>query len=549
MRTPLHLTALIALLAAAPAAHALVAPAAPLPIPLQDDEESEDGEEEEEEDEHVAIVGGDVYTGTGAVLRGATIHGKNGKIAEIGYDLWLPEDTELIDARGMSVYPGLVTLSATSRISSGLFAADPLAADGPIDSHYGIDDGHEHGPEGYTVEDEADAGFAPSPIVPLEEAQAQRQQVGSRRDQARVRAEDAYDPLSEYLVLALAAGVTTADQSGVATKLRRDTFEGTFLNDDTQVTISWSKRNPQSITSTRERFARAAEYLREYRAWEELDDDEVDEPSKSGVDSNALRVLRAEAFARFNNDDREELLGIARFAQQYNFRPVIWGAREGWTVADDLGRAGAFAVVTPRDRRPKPENLVRPGGSSIENAAKLHAAGVQVAIIPQSSSFDLSGITGRDLSNLPLEAGFAVRGGLPEQAAFEAITIVPARLMGVDHRVGTLEPGKDFDALVCDGDIMHYETFVQVAIVEGKVAYDKDEEIFYAHIRPRPELPPLDPGEILEGGTGGGDEAEGEASDDEDGDSEDSEGEDSEGGDDEEGDDEEGDGEEGDGED
>ena len=56
---------------------------------------------------------------------------------------------------------------------------------------------------------------------------------------------------------------------------------------------------------------------------------------------------------------------------------VIVGCAEGWTVADELGRAGAYAVVTPRYRRDKSEELVRPGGSSIENAALLHRAGVQ----------------------------------------------------------------------------------------------------------------------------------------------------------------------------
>ena len=516
MRTPKNLTLVVALAFASLAAFPLQAFAAHstphssgLNPRFDDDEEEAEAEEEEDKDEYVAIVGGDVHTGTGAVLRGATIFGKNGKIVEIGYDLWMPEETELIDARGMSVYPGLVALNATSRIARGLFAAEFSAEDVEYDSHYGLDDGHVRRPgdEAGELEHEHHAeGESSRPEDVLlggtEPVAAAASGALSRREQARVKAEDEYDPFSEYLVLALAAGVTTADQSGVATKLRRDTFKGTFLNDDMQTRMSWNARSPQSITALREKFAKASEYLRLYRAWEERGDKEEKEPSKSGVDSNVVRVLKGEVLARFNSDSRQDLLGIARLAQRYNFRPLIWGCREGWTVADELGRAGAFAVVTPRERRPKPENLVRPGGSSIENAAKLHAAGVQVAIVTANSSFDLSGMTGRDLSNLPLEAGFAIRGGLPDDAAFAAITSLPARLMGIEHRVGTLEVGKDFDALICDGDIMHYETFVQVAVVEGKVAYDKSEEIFYAHIRPRPELPPLDPGELLEGGTG-----------------------------------------------
>ena len=88
--------------------------------------------------------------------------------------------------------------------------------------------------------------------------------------------------------------------------------------------------------------------------------------------------------------------------------------------------------------------------------------------------------------HLPIEAGFAVRGGLPERAALEAITITPARLMGVDHRVGSLEVGKDCDLILTDGDVLHYQTFTQLAVIEGKVVYEKDKELFFAHIRPHP---------------------------------------------------------------
>jgi len=209
--------------------------------------------------------------------------------------------------------------------------------------------------------------------------------------------------------------------------------------------------------------------------------------NKRGVDDNVVAVLTGRKLARFKADERAELVGIARFAQRYGFRPVIEGCREGWTVAEELGRAGAYAIVTPRERRPKEERLVRAGGSSIENAATQHRHGVQVAIIPANTGFDLSGITGRDLLHFPVEAAFAVRGGLSNEAALAGITEVPARILGVDHRVGTLEGGKDLDAIVTDGDVLHYQTFVQWAVVEGELVYDKEEELLFHHIRPRPE--------------------------------------------------------------
>ena len=209
-----------------------------------------------------------------------------------------------------------------------------------------------------------------------------------------------------------------------------------------------------------------------------------------------LSVLKGETLAKFSANDRDDLLGIARLAQKFHFRPVIEGCVEGWCVAEELGRAGAYAIVNPRVRRDRQENLVHDNGSSIENAAILSRAGVQVAIVPANTSIDMGGISGRDLLSLPLEAGFAIRGGLDERTALEGITVIPARLLGVDHRVGTLEVGKDCDALVTDGDILHYQTFVQYTVVEGKLVYDKEKEIFYKHIRPRAEaVSELDPGE------------------------------------------------------
>ena len=386
-------------------------------------EAAEKDEDESEQEHWFAVEGADVYTGTGAVLRGATILAKDGKIDEIGYDLHLPEGTEVLDASGYRAYPGLVAIS-----SNGLF--------------------------------------------------------GGSSDLANT-----VDPFNSRMILALAGGITSAVQGNEAAKLKVGEIEGGVLTDKVFVTDSFSTRTPASKRGTREKFEAASKYLRDYRQWQEdvKKDKELKEPSKKGVDPNYVAVLRGEARIRFSADARTDLVEIAELALEFGFRPVISGCVEGWTVADQLGRAGVTAIVTPRYRRSKEENLVREGGSSIENAAILHRSGVQVCIVPGSTGIDLGGIVGRDIMHLPIEAAFGVRGGLPEEAALEAITIVPARLMGVSHRIGSIEVGKDCDVIITDGDILHYETFVQWSVVDGKLVYDKEAELWFAHIRPRPE--------------------------------------------------------------
>lgn len=298
--------------------------------------------------------------------------------------------------------------------------------------------------------------------------------------------DDSADPYEDMMTLALAGGITTAVQGNEVGKLSRGKLEGMVIQSKVFATLPFGSAN--SRRDLRERLEEAAEYVREYRQWQVdvRSDKDLEEP-KAPKDRTAVEVLRGDVLARFRGNERSELLEIARLAQQYGFRPVIDGCTEGWTVADELGRAGAFAIVTPRARRTKSEELVREGGSSIENAAILHRSGVQVALIPASTNISLGGIAGRDLMHLPIEVGFAVRGGMPEQAALEAITIVPARMLRVDHRVGSLEVGKDCDLIVTDGDLLHYQTFVQWAVVGGEIVYDKQDELYFAHIRPRPE--------------------------------------------------------------
>jgi len=407
-----------------------------LPVLAQDGEkpaetkekpaEPADGEKkkEDEEERWFAIQNGDVYTGTGEVLRGATLLAKNGKIHSIGYDLYVPPDAKTLDAKGFRLYPGLVAIS-----SQGLL------------------------------------GNASSDF------------------------DDTIDPFNSRMILALGTGITTTGAGTAAVKLKRFSVDGAVVNEKIFSSFSWSNSNPRVKGELRDKFVAATNYLREYREWQRKvkDDKTLAEPNKRGVDNTVLAVLQGEQTAKFVSNDRDELLGIAHLAQEFGFRPVIEGCQEGWTIADELGRAGVRAIITPRDRRAKDERQVLAGGASIENAAILHRAGVPVAITPASEGVDLSGLVGRDIMHLPLEPGFAVRGGLPERAALESITIVPARILGISHRVGSLEIGKDCDVIVTDGDVLHYKTFVQWAVVDGKVAYDKEKELFFAHIRPRPE--------------------------------------------------------------
>jgi len=337
----------------------------------------------------------------------------------------VPEKAEILDVSGMRVYPGLVAVS-----SSGIVGRPPV--------------------------------------------------------------EDSTDPFGLNMLLALASGITTTVTGNSAVKLTYGSLEGMTLRDDLFVRLTYSTRNPSGKRTLRADLDRVRKYLRDKRQYDldkkagKKDLKEPDGKWIKGKFDGYRKLLSGEATAYLRASRAGEMRGICALVGEYGIRAVIEGGGEAWTMAPELGRAGVSLVITPRSPGRVDRRSNRPTGATIENARILYEHGVPFAIRPPSTGISsLGGITGRDLLALPLEADFAVRGGLPQAAALGAITIGAARILGIDDRVGSIEPGKDADLIVCDGDLLHYETMVQWAVVNGKIVYDKEKEPLFRHIRPR----------------------------------------------------------------
>ncbi|MCA8923397.1 MAG: amidohydrolase family protein [Planctomycetes bacterium] len=299
---------------------------------------------------------------------------------------------------------------------------------------------------------------------------------------------DSTDVFGLELNLALATGITTVGAGSQLAKLTWGTLEGHDLGESGLVRIDISQASLRA--RLREDLARVEAYLRDSKiaAAAKARGEEAKEP-----DSKFLRgkfaayrdLLVGTKRALVNADTAGDLRALTRLTLRFGFRAVVKGAVEGWTLPGELGRAGISVVATPRERRePDPDRMAE-NGWSIENAARLHEHGVEVAILPRSPGISMGGLAGGDLLTFPLEAAFAMRGGLSEDAALEAITIVPARLLGIADRVGTLEVGKDLDAVIVKGDLLHYQTLVEWTVVNGRVAYDKAKDTLLQHVRPR----------------------------------------------------------------
>jgi len=378
-------------------------------------------EPEESKPRFFAVTGAVVHTVTGPVLHGPTVLCKNGKIAAIGHGVAIPKEAETLDAKGFHLYPGLVAVS-----SSGIVGSEPP--------------------------------------------------------------EDNTDLYNLSLTLALAGGVTTVVTGNTAAKLTFGTLEDHVVKRNLFTTLQYSTLNPDGRRQFRQALDRARQHLRDLEAYEEKKklDPKAKPPDSAWVKGEyetALKLLRHEVVAVAVADTAGELEDLAILAGQYDFRLVVRGAAEGWVVAPAMARAGLRAVITPRTRRDTDERISRPNGSSIENAKILYDHGVGLAIIPASPGTSLSGLAGRDLMHLPMEAAFAVRGGLPDDVAVRAITIDAAQVLGIEHRVGSVEVGKDADFALVDGDLLHYMTLVRWTVVNGRIAYDKEKDSLLSHVR------------------------------------------------------------------
>ena len=146
-----------------------------------------------------------------------------------------------------------------------------------------------------------------------------------------------------------------------------------------------------------------------------------------------------------------------RIAREFNVELIVEHCTEGHLIAPVLADAGVKAVVGPIiTNRAKVELMNR----SLETAMALYKSGVPFALMTDHPVVPIQ--------YLSLSAGLAVKGGLPEEEALKAITINAAKLLGIDHRVGSLQPGKDADIIIVDRPIFDPNHRVERVFVGGR---------------------------------------------------------------------------------
>ncbi|QWC84955.1 amidohydrolase family protein [Nocardioidaceae bacterium] len=383
----------------------------------------------------VAVVGGHVVPVDGAPIDDGTVLVQDGVITAVGRtaDVVVPDGVETVDAAGRWVLPGFMDAHA----------------------HVGI---HEEG-EGWSGED----------------TNEMTDPVG-----ARFRAIDAIDPANEGFRDALAGGVTSLvvkpgsgnpiGGQAVALKswgrvvdemvMRSPVAVKSALGENPKRIYGEKKQTPSTRQGVAAVIRGAFVKAQNYRAKRDHCAAEGTPFERDLTMETLVRVLEREIPWNQHCHRADDIATAVRLAEEFGYRLVVHHATEGFLLADYLAERSIPCVVGPMIvTRSKAELRQRQMGTP----GLLAAAGVEVAITTDAPVVPID--------FLVHQATFAVKAGMDRDAALRAITVNPARISGVEDRVGALRAGLDGDVVIWSGDPLDVMSRVERVFVRGRQAY------------------------------------------------------------------------------
>lgn len=156
----------------------------------------------------------------------------------------------------------------------------------------------------------------------------------------------------------------------------------------------------------------------------------------------------------------DDILTAIRIAKEFDINITLDHCTEGHLIAEHI-KASGFPAIVGTDLTSK--NKIEVANMSFKTCGILNKAGVLTAITTDHPV--------ALIQYLPICAGLSVRAGLPMSEAYKSITINPAKICGVNARVGSLEVGKDADIAIFDGNPMNTFTNTLYTIIDGKIVY------------------------------------------------------------------------------
>jgi imidazolonepropionase-like amidohydrolase len=388
-----------------------------------------------------AVTGGRVVPVAGQPIDGGTVLLDAGKIVAIGGpDFEVPDGAEVVDASGKWVLPGFIDAHAhvgLAEEAEGWAGLDVNEMTKPVTAYVRALDAINPADQGFR--DAIGGGVLAVNINP-----GSGNPIGGQ-----TAAVKCWGRVVDQMVLREPAGLKSA------------------LGENPKRVYGERKETPSTRLGTaaviREAFVQASNYLARLAAAEDQPPSER-KPVDRDLGLEALgRVLRREIPWRQHCHRADDIATAMRISREFGYQLVIDHGTEAHLLADLIAEQQIPVIIGPLfTTRAKVElrNI------SLANPGRLAAAGVMIAITTDHPVVPIN--------FLIHQATLSVKEGLDPRTALEAVTINPARILGVDDRIGSLEPGKDADLVIWSGDPLDVTSRAERAYVDGREIYRYD---------------------------------------------------------------------------
>jgi imidazolonepropionase-like amidohydrolase len=385
----------------------------------------------------VAIVGGRVVPITGPEIERGTVLVEDGRISAVGESVAVPNGAEVVDAAGLWVLPGFIDAHAhvgVSEEAEGWAGQDTNEMTEPVTAHVRAID----------AINPADLGF--------------RDAISGGVLAVNVNPGSG-NPIGGQTV-ALKCWGRTVDQMA----LRQPSGMKSALGENPKRVYGEQKKTPSTRLGTaaviRGALVAAASYLERIDA-EQRKPEAERKPVERDLKLEALGlVLRKQIPWRQHCHRADDIATAIRIADEFGYDLVIDHGTEAHLLADIIAARGTPVIIGPLfTSRSKVELRNR----SLANPGRLAKAGVTIAITTDHPVVPIN--------FLVHQASLAVKDGLDRENALRALTINPARIAGIDDRLGSIEPGKDADLVIWSGDPLDVLSRALRVFVEGAEIY------------------------------------------------------------------------------
>lgn len=402
--------------------------------------------------ETFALTNAQIVTVSGATIPKGTVVIRDGLIESVGENVKIPADARVIDAAGLTIYPGLI--DTNTNLGFQARPAQPAQSSQPqSNSNY---------PEGVRPEETVVS------LLRAGEAQFENPRNAGFTTVLTVSRDGVFNGHSAIINL---AGNTVSEMIVRAPFAQHFTY-----------TTARGGAYPTSLMGTISALRQMlfdAKRLDEIRKNYEKNPRGLKRPESDASLEALIPVVNGTMPIVFNANSEIEIIRSLDITKEFNLKAIISGGLEAWKVADRLKAQNVPVLLSlnfPRrtaaasaEADQEPLELLRLRAETPKGAARLAAAGVKFA-------FQSGGMT--NLNDFLANANKTIENGLEKSAAIRAMTLGAAEILGIDNRLGSIEAGKIANLVVVRGDIFAKDKTFTHIFVDGK--------LFEQRERPRP---------------------------------------------------------------